>query len=365
MWEQIEPVLPFILLAVLLVWFVIVRVFDRDETPIFNFKPDERTTDRLGNGNGSNGQETPHRRPLSLTEWLPLADQTPHLLIVGETDSGKTTLAQALVSARSGYVTILDPKWTPGKWGGAPVVPIDDDGEYGGIEQALQALIHELQQRLVTLKQGHTDFAPLTIVIEELPTVVDECPTARKVVLRLGQLGRELNMRVLGLSQGYGVEDLGLKGRSDNKANFGTIRLGAAAIKVARDAAQQSRPAVIEYRGNWEILDTRDLPRLAAQRIHPDRWYEPGLAVDTGAAETPGALSGGENQFGRTGSDGSADTRGILPGTPLSDDELILELVRRGYSANKIIDFLGGTRTERLAQIRRCKALLEEENATI
>ncbi len=208
-----------------------------------------------------------------MTEWLPLADATPHLLIVGETGSGKTTLAQALLAARNGSVAILDPKWTPGKWGGAPVVPIDDDGEYTGIERALQAVLKELQARLADLKHGQTDFVPLTIVIEEVPTVVDECPTAKKVVLRLGQLGRELQMRLIGLSQGYGVEDLGLKGRADNKANFGTIRLGAAAIKVAREAAQLRHPAVVEHRGQWELLDTREVPRLAERRMPAERWW--------------------------------------------------------------------------------------------
>lgn len=316
-----------------------------------------------GSGRTTTTDQRP-QRPLALREMLDRITETPHWLIVGETGSGKTTLAQALVAARSGYVAILDPKWRPGKWGGAPVVPIDDDGEYRGIEQALQAILHELQIRLTALKQGQDDFAPLTIVIEELPTVVDECPTARKVVLRLGQLGRELQIHVIGLSQGYGVEDLGLKGRADNKANFGTIRLGAAAIKVSREAAQQTRPAVLEHRGNWRMLDTRELTRLAERPIDPTRWYDPTVPAEPVRGGPSRALAQAENQFDQTGSRGSADTSGVLSGTPLSDDELIIELVRRGYSANKIAEFLGGTRSERLAQIRRCKALLEGDMVT-
>lgn len=173
---------------------------------------------------------------LPVQGWLKIVNQqpddAPHTLIIGTSGSGKTTLAQVIISTRAGKMAILDPKWSPGKWGGLPAVPIDDDGTYTQIEQAIKALLAELASRLVLLKQGTQHFSELTIVVEELPTVIDECPSGATLFKQIGRLGRELRIRLVGLSQSERVKSLGIVGEGDAKDNYLLMRLGKTAIAL-------------------------------------------------------------------------------------------------------------------------------------
>jgi hypothetical protein len=190
--------------------------------------------------------------------WLAIVNQqpddAPHTLIIGSSGSGKTTLAQVIVSTRTGKVAIIDPKWTPHKWGGLSAAPIDDDGKYTQIEAALKSLLGELASRLVLLKQGQTNFQELTVVVEELPTVVDECPSGALLFKQIGRMGRELHIRLLGLSQSERVKSLGISGEGDAKDNYLLIRLGKAAIALSSAARTLHRPALLEWRGEQHLM---------------------------------------------------------------------------------------------------------------
>jgi hypothetical protein len=209
--------------------------------------------------------------------WMKLAqeqfDQAPHTLIIGSTGSGKTWLAQALATTREGYVVILDPKWKPHKWGGSPAITVDDDLSYKTLELSCQSLLSELKKRQVALKHGQETFQSLTVVVEELPTLLDECPTAPMLFKRLGQLGRELRIRVLGLSQSDRVKTLKLEGEGDARSNYLFIRLGEHAISVCPAAAELARPASIEWQKNNYPIDVTRIPDLIEQHIPRERWW--------------------------------------------------------------------------------------------
>jgi hypothetical protein len=213
----------------------------------------------------------PHHLWMKIVQEKP--DESPHTLIIGSTGSGKTWLAQALATARTGGVAILDPKWKPGKWGGAPVTTVDDDLSYTSLEEACQSLLGELKKRQVALKYGQETFQPLTVVVEELPTMLDECPTAPLLFKRLGQLGRELRIRVIGLSQSDRVKTLKLEGEGDARSNYLFIRLGEHALKVCPAAAALARPACIEWHKNNYPIDVSRVPELVQQPIPPARWW--------------------------------------------------------------------------------------------
>jgi hypothetical protein len=209
--------------------------------------------------------------------WIKLVqdqiDKAPHTLIVGSTGSGKTWLAQAIIATRPGHVAILDPKWTPRKWGNAPAITIDDDLSYQSLEQACQLLLDELKKRQVALKHGQETFSPLTVVVEELPTLLDECPTAPILFKRLGQLGRELRIRVVGLSQSDRVKTLKLEGEGDARSNYLFIRLGEHAIRSCPASANQTRPACIEWHKETYPIETSRIPELIKQPISEERWW--------------------------------------------------------------------------------------------
>lgn len=285
-------------------------------------------------------------RPLSITEWLDIVnnkpDDAPHALIVGNTGSGKTWLAQALAASRDGQVIILDPKWKPGKWGGAPAISIDDDLSYAAIEQACSDVLDELKQRQVALKSGTDLFTPLTVIVEELPTVLDECPTAPQLFKRLGQLGRELRIRVIGLSQSDRVKTLKLEGEGDARSNYTFIRLGEHAMKVAPAAATMHRAAALEWRGKHLLIDTSKVPTLVQQPIASSRWYQ-GNSLQ-------------ENRH-HTGINTDNDTTGItdMKAEYRDTDGIIEELAKLPsdtMSANQIFKIVGGNRNAVLAKVR-------------
>jgi hypothetical protein len=206
-------------------------------------------------------------RMLPVQAWLEIVnqkpDEAPHTLIIGPSGTGKTTLAEAIVSTRAGMVAILDMKWTPGKWGNLPAIPIDDDGKYTQIERAAKSLLAELNDRLVSLKQGVTTFTELTIVVEELPTVVDECPSGATLFKQIGRLGRELHIRLVGLSQSERVKSLGIAGEGDAKDNYLLIRLGKFAIALMPESRGLNRPAVLEWQGEHYLMHINGILHLS------------------------------------------------------------------------------------------------------
>lgn len=222
-------------------------------------------------------QETEKPSIVSHHIWMKIVqeipDEVPHVLIVGSTGSGKTWLAQAIAVERDGHIAILDPKWKPGKWGGAPAITIDNDLSYSSLEHACQKLLEELKNRQVALKLGTDTFTPLTVIVEEMPTLLDECPTAPTLFKRLGQLGRELRIRVIGLSQSDRVKSLKIEGEGDARNNYTFIRLGDHAVKVYPQATHMLRPATIEFRGMQIPIDTSQIPTLVQTPISPTKWY--------------------------------------------------------------------------------------------
>lgn len=194
--------------------------------------------------------------------WEPILnhtpDEVPHLFIYGPSGSGKTVFAQHLIASREGQVVVLDPKWQVGKWGGVPAATVDDEGSYAPIDAAAAQLLAEFRQRLRLHKEGRTA-APLTVVIDEMPDLNDECPNVRKLFLSLLRMGRELRMRLIALSTGRGVEDLGLKGRGDARHNLVTVRLGSAAAELRPDIAHLPRPALVEVRARAVPLDLSEV----------------------------------------------------------------------------------------------------------
>ncbi|NTV61910.1 MAG: ATP-binding protein [Oscillochloris sp.] len=237
----------------------------------FTREPDKSEEEGLAQQPGEVAALKPRRLWAHLLNAMP--DEAPHLFIYGPSGSGKTVLAQHLIAGREGQIVVLDPKWQVGKWGGAPAYSVDDEGSYAPIDVAAGQLLAEFRRRLRLHKHGQTD-APLTVVIDELPDLNDECPQVRKLFLALLRMGRELQMRLVALSTGRGVEDLGLKGRGDARRSLVTLRLGAAAIELRPELAKLARPAVLELRGKAIPLDLGEV-RPTISPLPRERAWQP------------------------------------------------------------------------------------------
>ena len=197
--------------------------------------------------------------PLAAREWLDIVNNRPHevahLAIFGPSGSGKTTLCQGILAQRGGQVIVIDPKPPrPGqqKWGGMPYVHIDPNGSYGTIDRTLRALRREVNRRLAALSAGQEPTL-LTIVMDEYKSLVRECPdSAPDLLLRVSDIGRELGMCLIILSQSRGVAALGVKGQGDTRENFVTITVDKkhqATLEWDEDAfALDTAPVVADAR---------------------------------------------------------------------------------------------------------------------
>jgi len=110
-------------------------------------------------------------------------------------------------------------------------------------------------------------FLPITIIAEELPTLVDECGSAATLFKQMGRLGRELRIRLIGLSQSEWVKSLGSEGEGDAKDNYALVRLGKAAITVLLETRHLARPAALAWQGDQYPLDPEGVIDLARRPI--------------------------------------------------------------------------------------------------
>lgn len=262
--------------------------------------------------------------------WLQIVtnepDRAPHFVIAGESGTGKTTVAQAMLAERGGLVAIADPKPTrPGavKWAGMPYASIGAGGDYRAIEALFVAVLAEVDRRLAQMRQTRSPFVPLTIICDEWLTLLAKCESAVKLY-ELATIGRELGMRLILLSTSDQVKSLKLDGRGDLRENFRFLRLGDKALGAQPACADQDRPACLEWRG-------KNLP------ISLDTIYERAAAAATRADVWPGVLASR-----------SAPMLGDLLVTSLPDrgTELPAELPRVTAAAREVTSELPVTNTE-------------------
>jgi hypothetical protein len=258
----------------------LVGFLDRDVTP--PRRPRHAVTDRADTG---------------LRAWkdsMATVLQEPHLIMLGNTGSGKTVLARALlvewaVSHRGeGEILVLDPKNRPGKWGDAPVVGIDANLSFAPIRAACRAVMAELRQRQLAMNQhGYTedDFTPLLVLIDEYGYTASEVGNdLSQLFVKAGRIGRELRVKLVVCNQSQRVADLGVEGKGDLRDNYGHILLGEFATQEMPDLAGQRYPAVLRTRGQTKTLDTRLAPVWAKRDIDAQP-FDTGIPVSDGIAE--------------------------------------------------------------------------------
>lgn len=220
------------------------------------------------------------------SEWLSWIDRTPHLLIAGRTNAGKTTLATAVLAQRSReQLCILDPHDQPGKWFGGKA--IGGGRDYDAVYAALAGVLSEMDARYSAYNQGAVDFDRLTVLIDEVPAIVlrDKASWAR-FASQLGSEARKVSMSMVLLTQSPLVRDIEIS--SVMRENFTRIALGDQAARLLSDESDgkrkaallellrgQQHPAAMEYQGEVHLLDTSGVPALARQAGRARLWVPP------------------------------------------------------------------------------------------
>lgn len=224
-------------------------------------------------------------------------DRAPHVLIAGESGTGKTTVAQAMLAQRGGLVAIADPKPTrPGirKWGGLAYVSIGIHGDFRAIEALFSMVLAEVDRRLACLRTSDEAFVPLTIIVDEWQTLLAQCPSAVRLY-EVATIGRELGMRLIILSTSDQVKALKLDGRGDLRENFRFLRLGDKALIANPTCVEQNRPACLEWRGKniplqLETLDTATILTATRATVWPSIRHLTNTTFHTNEMRVPSPL---------------------------------------------------------------------------
>lgn len=224
------------------------------------------------------------------SDWLRWIDETPHLMIAGRTNAGKTTLANALLAERirSGDdILVIDPHDQPDKWFG--VQAVGGGRQYGAILAMLAQVVDEMDARYQAYNSGTptSAFTRLTVLVDEVPAIMDSCLNERRRMIdarwsnfarQLGSEARKVRISVILLTQSALVQDIGVN--TAMRKNFSRIALGDEARRLLSEENDserrktleelirgQAHPAVMEYQSEIHVLNTADVPRLAQQDV--------------------------------------------------------------------------------------------------
>jgi len=167
-------------------------------------------------------------------------------LIVGASDSGKTTLIKHIVRDQlpHGQVIVIDPHSFPSKWPGCDVSGVGRN--YEQIGHTLDNLILLMDKRYEEIGRGEVQEEAhdrVTIVIDEWRAIVKNVDNAADTITALLTESRKAAFRVFVGTHSERVKALGIEGEGDLKDGFVMVRLG---FELGQ------RKATIDY-GNGEL----------------------------------------------------------------------------------------------------------------
>ena len=196
--------------------------------------------------------------PRALLETGPVARPAPetftvlptgHMLIAGETDSGKST-AGRLVAAGRERVRVLDPHWNGRDWAGHQVIGAGRD--FGAIAAFVEEMRGLLGERYQARAGGREVFEPVTVFVDEMPAIVAALGRdVRDFWREWLREGRKVGLFLVLLTQSTRVRTLGIEGEKDLLENFGTVLvLGKLArLEYPQLVEGMERPAVLHTLG--------------------------------------------------------------------------------------------------------------------
>jgi energy-coupling factor transporter ATP-binding protein EcfA2 len=212
-----------------------------------------------------------------------------HVLIIGDTGTGKSTIAQWLAYQVGGDITVYDSDASPDEWAGLNVV--GRKGNFQAIADAMEDDLQELQRRIeLRGESGDRALAGMdsVTIAEEFPLLVSEVDVASAWLIKHGNRGRKPKRFIVALSQDDSVAALGIEGQGNARKNFRFVRLGkfgVAHAKKLKDAAVEEWLKAGKYRCMVEDTPCQ-LPDLSSFNMFMPRVSIQPSLVDVKTAET-------------------------------------------------------------------------------
>jgi Helicase HerA, central domain len=198
-------------------------------------------------------------QPIASTRTLDIREalKKPHILILGETGGGKSTLVKYLV-ANAGYPAIaLDPHASRTSWQNMTVVGAGR--KFKEISKEVLTLIELMNYRYELLFNGKEDFEPLFVIIDEFPAIV-ACNGKGFTdnIMLLVREARKVAIKLIILSIGSEVKSLGIEGQGSIRECFAMVRLSKFALTHAKSLGDEQIKLMLESAKYPAMLD--DMP---------------------------------------------------------------------------------------------------------
>lgn len=182
-----------------------------------------------------------------LFNWADLADKPdkyPHMLLLGNTGAGKSTLAEFLgIKLQLGKRYVVAPHRKPGEWqgfdgvyaGGRNYGSTDDPrltwaevtaSQTATAYQVLRAISAEMSRRYTLRDQGIEEWEFIDLYLDEVPALAANVPHWASMVPSLIMEARKVGIRLWFLTQGDLVKMLGMEGKSALRQSLTYIYLG-------------------------------------------------------------------------------------------------------------------------------------------
>jgi energy-coupling factor transporter ATP-binding protein EcfA2 len=158
---------------------------------------------------------------LAAGDILGLLSSGRHVLLVGGTGGGKSTLLHNLAAAYSqqrASVLVIDVDAIAGKYPGYRVLGCGND--YDGAYAGLTIVRRELEKRRQARSEGVRQFGRMVVLVDEVQDVVHEINSAWSILEDVIRRGRKLNIFAVIAAQDSQVKTLKLEGKSHLLANL-------------------------------------------------------------------------------------------------------------------------------------------------
>jgi hypothetical protein len=257
-----------------------------------------------------------------------------HVLIVGSTGGGKSTLLHNLAAAHArqqANVLVIDVDAIAGKYPGYRVVGCGDD--YDSAFAGLTIVRRELAQRRDARREGAREFKRLILLVDEAQDVVRELDSAWPILEDVIRRGRKVNIFAVIAAQDSQVKNLKLEGKSHLLGNLTRVDVRPQGRSRVAVVGRHAYPLARMHAPDELVRAAAPRPPQTGLRENtPDRQSEALLA-----SLLEGGLAQSEEQSRRS-EDEELDRSETTP-----DQSEIVAVYRRLGSKNKVWEWLRDT----------------------